>query len=129
MRHFARALFVIALAGCAAPIPTSEPAPTPMSIALPTTGPMDACAGVLWDGPMVLEVRDGTTVARRPAGDPLRIFWPPGFTARFDGAVWRVLDSRGKVFASSNEDITPYLGGNWHGRKVCATARAILVYD
>lgn len=129
MRAIAASLLAIVLAGCVAPAPTSEPAPTAISIALPTTGPMDSCAGVQWDGPMVLEVHGGTTVARRPVGDPLRIFWPPGFTARSDGAIWRILDARAKVFASSNEDITAYLDGNWHGRMVCATARAIYVYE
>ena len=129
MRHLVASLLAIGLAGCVTVAPTSEPAPTVLSIALPTTGPLDGCAGVQWDGPIVIEVQDGTTVARRPVGDPLRIFWPPGFTARFDGATWRVLDARANVFASSDEDITDYLDDNWHGWRVCATIRAIYVYE
>ncbi len=120
------------LLGCASVPPTNVFTGPPASaneFVLPTTGPLQGCAGVEFDGRILLDVKNGETLARRPAGDPLRIFWPEGFTARFDGAIWRIIDDRGKVFASSGETISDYLRGNWRGRSVCTTTQAVYVYD
>lgn len=119
------------VAACGNGPPPSELPKPPASasvFALATTGPLDACAGVLLEGPIILQIKDGASLAHRAGGTSLPIFWPDNFTARFDGAIWRVLDAQGKVFASSGENISDYMRGNWHGWMVCTTIRAVYLY-
>ena len=121
-------LLITACGGLSLPSELARPSASRSVLALPTTGPLDACAGVQFDGPFILKIEDGATVAHRAVGTSLPILWPNNFTARFDGAIWRVFDARGKVFASSGEDISDYLKGNWHGWSVCTTTRAVYLY-
>jgi hypothetical protein len=107
-------LAVVLLGGCVGEgtqSPVATPEETVIQFPLPTSGHALACAGVGISGPVLLEIEDGTTVARLADGTTLRIYWPDGFTSLFDPPMWRVLDADSRLFATGGDDITPFLKG------------------
>lgn len=90
---------------------------------------MNGCAGVLLDGPIILEVSDGVTVGRLRDGRTIPMLWPSGFSAGFESPVWRILDANAEVFATSGQDIGGAMrSGVWRGWETCATLRWLVVY-
>lgn len=123
-----------ALGGCVgsstagSPDTSGPPTATGLSFPLPTSG-MNGCAGVLFDGPIILEISEGTTTGRLQNGRIIPMLWPTGFAAWFDPPVWTILDASGAVFAISGQDIGPVMrSGVWAGWETCATLLWLVVY-
>lgn len=90
---------------------------------------MNACAGVGIDGPIILEIFDGVTTGRLENGRRLPILWSEGFTAVEDPPPWRILDPRGRVFATFGQDISGRMSsGVWGDWDTCSTSRGLYVY-
>jgi hypothetical protein len=115
-------------AACAGSTSTPTTTPSEVSFPLPTSG-INGCAGVLFDGPIILEVREGSTVGRLQSGKVLPMLWPTGFTTTFDAPEWRVLDADGELFATSGQDIGDVMrSGTWNGWETCPTLEYLVVY-
>jgi hypothetical protein len=140
-RQWSRVLvgvLISAVAACGGQPPTSTGSPTAptdtpvdsgLVFPLPTSD-INACAGVLIEGPIVLEIEEGFTAGRHlRSGRVFPMLWPPGFTARFDPPVWRVVDDQGRPFATSGDDIGPFMRTEGWGRwDTCPTLGYLIVY-